>query len=133
MGSGGLAPGQAVPRTGGGITAAAGRQSGAMNDRRFGDIQHQECVENFKKTWKGGIASGIAGARWTNTPEYKQAEQAACPPSGQAPAPKPAPTPNPAAPPAGGAAMGGATPEPNASPTMAPPPGFTPNTLTGGR
>lgn len=84
-------------------------------DAKYGDIAKQQCVENFKQTWNGGAASGIAGARLTATPEFKNALATACPPA----VPQQA---TPAAPPP--AAVGG-------NMTMPPPPGVPAMNLTG--
>lgn len=135
MGSGGLAPGQTIPtyRPGGGINAAAGAQSGSLNDRKFNDMEWEQCKQQFSQQYPG--ASGIAGTRVRNTPEYKAAEEKACPPPGQPMAsPKPVAGSQPPSPTSPGpttpAPMGGASGSGGVA--LTPPPGFTPNTLTGG-
>lgn len=102
-------------RQGGRSIGFRGAQVG--QDAKYGDIARQQCVDNFKQTWNGGAASGIAGARLASTPEFKNALATACPPQSPA-ATAPAPT---AAPPA---QVGG-------NMTMPPPPGVPAMNLTG--
>jgi hypothetical protein len=99
-----------------------GAESG--NDAKYNELAQKQCEEGFKKTWKGGIAAGIAGARYTGTPEYTNALKAACPPGGPAPAPAPTPTPTPAPVPT-------PTPAPAQTGAVVPPPGMPDPRLSG--
>lgn len=77
-----------------GNKAVGFRGAEAGQGAKYADIAKQKCLENFKRTWRGGAAGGIAGAGLTATPEFKADLATACPPTAPTPVPSPSPSPS---------------------------------------